>query len=111
MLHAQLAQLDQNPSVKRLLVLSSLSQLQTLKASIHAYRPRPNVDACVLSKLDEASSLGEAISAVIHHRLQVAYLTDGQQIPDDVHAATAHRLVSGAVALAKQNPNEAAISV
>lgn len=111
LLHAQLAQLDQNPSVKRLLVLSSLSQLQTLKASIHAYRPRPNVDACVLSKLDEASSLGEAISAVIHHRLQVAYLTDGQQIPDDVHAATAHRLVSGAVALAKQNPNEAAISV
>lgn len=103
LLKAQLAQLDQNPAVKRLLVLSSLSQLQTLKASIHAYRPRQNCDACVISKIDEASSLGEVISATIQHALQVAYFTDGQQIPTDAHMATAHKLISSAVALAKKN--------
>ncbi len=101
MLKVQLAQLDQNPAIKRLLVLSSVSQLQTLKASIHAYRPRANCDACVISKLDEASSLGEAITAVIQHALQVAYVTDGQEIPKDAHLATAHKIVSSAVALVK----------
>lgn len=104
LLHAQLAQLDQNAFVKRMLVLSSLSQLQTLKASIHAYRPRHQLDACVISKLDEASSLGEALSAVIQHRLSVAYITDGQQIPSDAHAASGHKLVAAAVSLAKQRP-------
>lgn len=111
LLHTQLAQLDQNPSVKRLLVLSSLSQLQTLKASIHGYRPRKGVDACVLSKLDEASSLGEALSAVIQHQLSVAYITDGQQIPSDAHAATAHKLVATAVSLAKQHASDESASL
>ena len=101
-LHMQLAHLDQTPSVRRLLVLSALSQAQTLKASIHAYRPR-TIDACVLSKLDESSSLGEAISVVIEHQLGVAYLTDGQQIPQDIHNASAHKLVASAVELAKSN--------
>lgn len=111
MLRAQLAQLDQNPAVKRMLVLSSLSQLQTLKASIHAYRPRPQKDACVISKLDEASSLGEALSAVIQHNVDVAYVTDGQQIPADAHLATAHRLVTCAVSLAKQAVEAASASI
>jgi len=101
-LKAQIAQLDENPSVKRLLVLSSLSQLQTLKASIHAYQPRQNIDACVLSKLDEATSLGESLSAVIEHELPVAYVTDGQEIPRDVHQANQHNLVASAVSIAKQ---------
>lgn len=100
-LQEQLAELDQCPDVKRMLVLSCLSQYQNLKASIHAYRPRREIDGCVISKLDEASSLGEAISTVVEHSLAVAYTTDGQQIPKDVHAATAHNLVASAVSMAK----------
>lgn len=101
-LHEQLEQLDQNPAVQRLLVLSSFSQAQTLKASIHAYRPRLDRDACVISKIDEASSLGEVISVVTERHLPLAYITDGQQIPDDIHRANGHNLVTSAVKLAKE---------
>ena len=100
-LRQQLAQLDECPQVQRLLVLSVLSQYQNIKASIHAYRPRPAQDATVLSKLDEASALGEALSALIQHKLAVAYITDGQQIPGDIREASGHTLVAAAVALAK----------
>lgn len=110
-LKAQLAQLDQSPSVKRLLVLSSLSQLQTLKASIHAYQPRKNIDGCVISKLDEAASLGESLSAVIQHELPVAYVTDGQDIPRDVHLANRHQLVASAVTMAKRVANQASATI
>ena len=101
-LRRQLAQLDEVPAVKRALVLSSLSQLQTLKASIHAYRSQKAVDACVLTKLDEAASLGEALSAVIEHAIPVAYVTDGQQVPDDIRAASGHDLIASSIKLAKQ---------
>ena len=90
--------------------LLAVSQLQTLKASVHAYRPRAGSDACVITKLDETSSLGEALSVVIQHGLNVAYFTDGQQIPSDAHIATAHELVTKAVALAKQAMASAAVT-
>ncbi len=109
-LKAQLQQLDENPGIRRMLVLSSLSQLETMKASIHAYRPRAGLDGCVLSKLDEANSLGEAISAVVGHALGVAYVTDGQQIPGDLHDATGHKLIASAVALAKQRSVTASVA-
>lgn len=101
-LKAQLAQLDENPAVKRLLVLSALSQYQTLKASIHAYQNKQHVDGCVLTKLDEASGLGEALSAVISHNVALSYTTNGQQIPSDIHLASGHSLVASAVALSRK---------
>jgi len=102
-LHEQLEQLDQNPAVQRMLVLSSQSQIQTLKASIHAYRPRLDRDACVISKTDETCSLGEVISVAVDHRVPLAYITDGQQIPEDIHRANGHSLVTSAVTLAKES--------
>jgi flagellar biosynthesis protein FlhF len=102
-LHDQLLQLDQNPSVQRLLVLSAFSQAQTLKASIHAYRPRLDRDACVISKIDEACSLGEILSVAVDRQLPLAYVTDGQKIPEDIRRANGHNLVANAVNIAKQN--------
>ena len=102
LLKAQLAELDENPSVKRLLVLSSSSQLQTLKASIHAYKSVRSSDACILTKLDETCSLGEALTAVIQHQIPVSYLTNGQQIPKDIESASSSQLIANAVSMAKQ---------
>ncbi len=110
-LRDQLAQLDEVPSMKRALVLSSSSQLQTLKASIHAYKSERGLDACVLTKLDEATSLGEAMSAVIEHQLPVAYLTNGQQVPEDIQQASSKELIASAVALAKRFAPASSVSV
>ncbi|MFT7560636.1 MAG: flagellar biosynthesis protein FlhF [Flavobacteriales bacterium] len=102
LLKAQLAQLDEQNAVKRILVLSSSSQYQTLKASIHAFSSSKNIDACVLTKLDEASSLGEAISAVVEHQLPLAYTTDGQNIPKDISEARSANIIAQAVAISRE---------
>ncbi|MFZ5958428.1 flagellar biosynthesis protein FlhF [Pseudomonas knackmussii] len=93
----------QSLNVKNYLVLAATSQSQVLKAAWHAYRSC-GLAGCVLTKLDEAGSLGEAMSLVIAQRLPVAYLADGPRIPDDLQVARAHQLVSRAVSL--QVPEE-----
>lgn len=102
MLKQQLKQLDTCPFMKRVLVLACNSQYQNLKASVHAYSSQRKVDACVLSKLDETSSLGEALSVITQEQLPLAYMTDGQQIPADIHLASGHGLVAKAVGMLKQ---------
>ena len=41
----------------------------------------------LLTKLDEAHSLGHLVSLVRECRLPVSYLTDGQNVPDDIQVA------------------------
>ncbi len=55
--------------------------------------------AIVLTKLDECLSLGESIKAVIHSEIPVAYLSNGQNIPSDIHLAKANKLLEIAVKL------------
>ena len=105
-LKAQLKALSDQPQVKSYLVLSCNSQEQMLKASIHAYSPA-RLQGCVLTKLDETASMGEALGVIMQNRLQVAYTTDGQDIPKNIDVARAHHLVAKAVALLKNNPASA----
>jgi flagellar biosynthesis protein FlhF len=46
----------------------------------------------LLTKLDEASSLGNLLPLVRASRLPLSYLTDGQSVPDDIAPADAARL-------------------
>jgi flagellar biosynthesis protein FlhF len=48
--------------------------------------------ACVVTKVDEAASLGGVISAVLRHKLKIAYVCDGQRVPEDLHAAHQKRV-------------------
>jgi flagellar biosynthesis protein FlhF len=66
-------------------------------ARFGAYGP----SMCVLTKLDEASSLGGTLSALVKHQLPVSYISDGQRIPEDLNPARAHQLVSRAVQLTR----------
>jgi flagellar biosynthesis protein FlhF len=107
-LKTQLKALSEQPQVKSLLVLSCNSQEQMLKASIHAYGAA-RLQGCVLTKLDETASLGEALGVVMQSRLPVVYTTDGQDIPKNLEVAKAHHLVAKAVALLKSNPASAVL--
>jgi flagellar biosynthesis protein FlhF len=62
--------------------------------------------ACVLTKVDEAASLGGAISVALRHRLKIAYVCDGQRVPDDLHAANQKRvwLIRAAMRLKEHMP-------
>lgn len=102
LLKDQLRKLDSYPAIQKVLVMACNSQLQTMKASTHAYNSARPVEACVLTKLDEAASLGEAISVVLERQIPVAYTTDGQEIPKDITQASGHKLIAAAVAMLKQ---------
>jgi flagellar biosynthesis protein FlhF len=62
-----------------------------------------NPSCCVLTKLDEAVSLGGALSNLIRAKLPVAYVSEGQRIPEDLRPARALELVSTAIRLAKSS--------
>jgi flagellar biosynthesis protein FlhF len=69
----------------------------------------------VITKVDEAASLGGAISAVLRHKLQIAYVCDGQRVPEDLHAAHQKRvwLIRAALKLKERAPrarNEASLA-
>ncbi|NIB43190.1 flagellar biosynthesis protein FlhF [Pseudomaricurvus alkylphenolicus] len=99
-LREQLQALALAPEIQPLLVMASNSQLQMMKATIHAHQAARPI-GCVLTKLDETASLGEGISVLLEHHLPLLYTTDGQEIPQDLNVARGHKLVARAVALMK----------
>jgi flagellar biosynthesis protein FlhF len=97
----QLAALMRGASqAKVLLALPAQGESQALDETVRAYSAAQPV-ACVLTKVDEAASLGGAFSAVLRHKLPIAYVCDGQRVPEDLHAAHNRRLwlVSAAMQL------------
>ncbi|MDJ0757790.1 MAG: flagellar biosynthesis protein FlhF [Woeseiaceae bacterium] len=73
------------------LTLSAATQEAGLDEVIRTFNQVP-LAGCIVTKIDEAAQLGCALSALIRHDLPVAWLSDGQRIPDDLHAATRKRL-------------------
>lgn len=110
LLKEQTAMLNSCLGVQRILVLACNSQVQTLKASAHAHR-EDKLRGCVLTKLDETASLGEALGVVIQQKLPVLYTSDGQAVPKDITVATGHKLVARAVAVMKRQQVEAESAV
>src|SRR3569833_2265316 len=82
------------------LVLAGSTQAGAIEEIIKRFAPA-NPACCVHTKLDEAGSLGGALSALIRARLPVSYVSEGQRVPEDLRPARALELVSAAVRLAK----------
>ncbi|MGK0444782.1 MAG: flagellar biosynthesis protein FlhF [Bermanella sp.] len=102
MLKYQLDQLAQlKTPVNTLLALPATSNSRVLRKVYHNYKAA-KLSGCVLTKVDEASSLGDAITVLLECKLDLAYSTDGQRIPDDFDPANAKALVKHAVRMAQQ---------
>lgn len=78
--------------IKRLLMLNATSHGDTLNEVVEAYRRR-GLDGCILTKIDEAASLGPALDCAIRHDLSVHYLATGQRVPEDLHLANRQYLI------------------
>lgn len=89
--------------LKTFLVLAANTQPAALEETVSRFGEVPPA-ACVLTKLDEASRVGGALSITIRRKLPIAYYADGQRVPEDLHAARADRLVLRATQLARQAP-------
>jgi flagellar biosynthesis protein FlhF len=88
-----------------LLALPAQGEGHALEEIVQAFAPLTPV-ACVLTKVDEAASLGAVISTTLRHRLKIAYVCDGQRVPEDLHAAHQKRvwLVRAALKLKEGRP-------
>lgn len=95
---AQQAQvLDQDDMNKKsLLLMSATTRLSGLEDVVNAFGLF-NPNGCVLTKTDEATCLGGTLSVSMQHDLPIAYVSDGQRVPEDLHTARAHGLVAKGV--------------
>jgi flagellar biosynthesis protein FlhF len=86
------------PQVKPYLVLSANTQLAVINQTIKCFS-KVQLAGAIVTKIDEAASLGGVMTASIRHQLPLSYCGTGQRVPEDLEAAKSHRLISKAVAL------------
>jgi flagellar biosynthesis protein FlhF len=91
------------PGLTTLLTLSATTEVAAVQRALRLFEGF-EPDACVLTKIDEAASLGGLLSALIQADLPTALVTDGQRVPEDLQVARAHPLISRAAELLEQNP-------
>lgn len=77
--------------VKFYLTLSAATQEAGLDEAIRQFNKVP-LEGCIVTKIDEAAQLGCVISTLIRHDLRAAWFSDGQRIPEDLHAAGKKKL-------------------
>ena len=94
---------DSSPLIRSYLVLSANTQSQTLAEVVRAFG-KVELNGCIITKTDETASMGGVLSAIIREQIPVAYVGDGQRVPEDMHPARAYSLISKAVLLS-QNSN------
>jgi flagellar biosynthesis protein FlhF len=91
--------------LQSLLVISASAQRAMTREAVQRFS-HLHLAGCVLTKLDEAAQLGDALGAVIDAQLPVAWLGTGQRVPEDLVTARAERLVARAVEMMQQNGDD-----
>ncbi|MDR6394596.1 flagellar biosynthesis protein FlhF [Herbaspirillum seropedicae] len=72
--------------IKRLLCLNATATGGTLNEVVHAYSSS-GLAGCIITKLDEAATIGNVLDVVIRHKLNLHYVANGQRVPEDLHVA------------------------
>lgn len=87
--------------VKRLLCLNATSTGETMSEVVRAYMGS-GLAGCILTKIDEAATIGGALDIAIRKKLQVYYLASGQRVPEDLHVANKEYLIDRAFKLKRE---------
>ncbi|MNQ02419.1 Flagellar biosynthesis protein FlhF [compost metagenome] len=99
--------------VRLMLLLNAASHGDTLEEVVATYQRAARaagsrLDDCIVTKSDEAARLGPVLDILIRHNLRLHYLSSGQQVPEDLHPASAPALVRQALAASQDSPFVAA---
>jgi len=89
---------DSGVPIRTLLVLSATLHPSVLDETIQAFSSVA-LEGAILTKLDEAASLGGVLSTVIKQHLPLMFVANGQRVPEDLHLARAQNLVQQAAEL------------
>ncbi|WP_413284873.1 flagellar biosynthesis protein FlhF [Vibrio sp. MA40-2] len=97
---------DSGSVINSYLVLPATAQRRVLQETIDHFKRIP-LSGCILTKIDESLSLGEFISVIVQNSLPVAYVANGQRVPEDIVIAQPKYLVAKAnELLEKSTENE-----
>jgi len=103
MVAEQIAMLsNSNSCIKKLLCLNATSTGETLTDVIRAYKGK-GLDGCIITKLDEAATIGNALDVTIREKLKLYYVANGQRVPEDIHLANRQYLVQLALKMSSAN--------
>nr|WP_315253710.1 flagellar biosynthesis protein FlhF [uncultured Duganella sp.] len=89
-------------NVKRLLCLNATATQETLSEVVRAYQGS-GLAGCIMTKLDEAAAIGNALDVVIRHKLNLFYVSNGQRVPEDLHLADPAYLIDRAFKLKRDS--------
>jgi flagellar biosynthesis protein FlhF len=104
MVTEQVAMLTESgANVQRLLCLNATSTNETLNEVVRAYQGT-GLAGCIMTKLDEAASIGNVLDVLVRQKLNLYYISNGQRVPEDLHLADRAMLVDRAF----RNKKEAA---
>lgn len=89
--------------IKTYLVMSAATQYKAMIEIINAFKVfKP--ESSILTKLDETVTQGSTLSAIIEHQLPISFMTNGQQVPEDIYFPEAYTMIEQcAEGLAKEN--------
>ncbi|MEL7024039.1 MAG: flagellar biosynthesis protein FlhF [Pseudomonadota bacterium] len=82
---------NQSRPVDLYLTLAATGDEQLLDEIVRCYQ-QVSVKAAAITKIDEASRLGAPLSVLLRHQLPLAYIANGQCVPDDLSAADGRKL-------------------
>ncbi|MCS0589434.1 flagellar biosynthesis protein FlhF [Massilia norwichensis] len=104
MVTEQVAMLTESgANVQRLLCLNATSTNETLNEVVRAYQGT-GLAGCIMTKLDEAASIGNVLDVLVRQKLNLYYISNGQRVPEDLHLADRAMLIDRAF----RNKREAA---
>ena len=85
--------LDITPNAEIHLVLSTIIHPRTLKNVATRFVPL-GVHRLILTKLDETDSFGSLVKPLASINKPVSFVTDGQNVPDDIMVSDPDRLAN-----------------
>lgn len=79
-------------NIQKLLCLNATNTGDTLLDVVKAYKGQ-GLSGCVMTKIDEAITLGNVLDVMIREKLKLHYVTNGQRVPEDLHLPHKQQLV------------------
>lgn len=89
-------------SVRNYLVVSAATQLNVMTDIVRSFG-KIVLKGCILTKVDEALQLGNVLTLLIEEQLPIAFLSNGQRVPEDLEVVRTRDLIDRAMVLGQQN--------
>ncbi|WP_353947718.1 flagellar biosynthesis regulator FlhF [Sporolactobacillus sp. Y61] len=86
--------IDTHSRIRPYLVLSATAKYEDMDALMTKFNPL-HADRMIITKIDETKTYGGMISAMLNHpRKHLTYVTNGQEVPEDLRAPDIHTLIN-----------------